>query len=235
VKIADHLIPGRFIRRYHRFLTDIRLDDGTIVTAHTPNTGSMMQCAVAGHRVLISPADNPSRKLRYTLELVRVNRRWVDIHTHRANRVVEEALRNNWIPGLEGYAVRPESTFAGSRFDFLLTRGVEKALLEVKNVTLLCEKNVACFPDAVTRRGQKHLRDLVTARKRGFRSIVLFLIQRREARSFRPADRIDPEYGRLLRQAQKAGVEAMACYSMVRRPNVRLGTAIPVDLALAEP
>jgi len=227
--IAGTLVPGRLVRRYKRFLAEVRLDDGRLVTAHTANTGSMRQCAVPGRRVLVSPAAGPARKLAWNLELVRVNRRWVDIHTHRANRVVEEGLRQGRIPGLEGFEIRPEAAFGRSRFDFLLTRDGRQVFLEVKNVTLLCGE-AACFPDAVTERGRRHLEELVRARRSGYRSVILFLVQRREASCFRPADGIDPAYGRTLRRAAARGVEVRAHLSLVRRPNVRLGPPLPVRL-----
>ncbi len=118
MKLPEPLLKGSFQRRYKRFFAEIELPDGQLVTAHTPNTGSMKQCAVAGYDVLISANDNPKRKLKYTLELIRVNDHWVDTHTQRTNRVVEEGLRNGWVKGLEGYQVTPEYRFGDSRIDF---------------------------------------------------------------------------------------------------------------------
>lgn len=215
MQLPQPLIEGRLVRRYQRFLADVELADGTLVTAHTPNTGSMRQCAVPGHKVLLSRSDNPQRKLAWSWELVEVNGCWVDINTHRANRVVEEALNNDQIAGLQGYTVRPEFPYADSRIDFMLEGPGEKVLLEVKNVTLCCDEKVACFPDAVTARGQKHLRDLMAAVGERWRSVIFFLVQRSEAQAFAPADHIDPEYGRLLRLAQVGGVDAMAYKTIV--------------------
>jgi sugar fermentation stimulation protein A len=230
VKLPTPLIEGRLLRRYKRFFADVELADGRVVTAHTPNTGSMKQCAVLGHRVLISPADNPARKLRYTLELIEVNGRWVDTHTHRTNRVVEEGLRQGWIAELAGFSVTPEFRYHDSRIDFLLNKGDERVLVEVKNVTLCCEPQVACFPDAVTTRGQKHLRELLRAKQEGCRAVIFFLVQRAEAAAFTPADAIDPEYGRLLREVTAAGVEALAYKSVVSPEDNRIGERIPVIL-----
>jgi len=230
VKLPAPLIEGRLLRRYKRFLTDVELADGTVVTAHTPNTGSMKQCAVPGYRVLISPADNPARKLRYTLELIEVNGHWVDTHTHRTNRVVEEGLRQGWIDEMAGYAVTPESPYHDSRIDFLLEKDEQRVLVEVKNVTLCCEPQLACFPDAVTTRGQKHLRELLRAKGEGYRAVIFFLVQRGEATAFTPADAIDPEYGRLLREVTAAGVEALAYKSVVCPEANRVGERIPVIL-----
>ncbi|HEY7744984.1 MAG TPA: DNA/RNA nuclease SfsA [Desulfuromonadales bacterium] len=228
--LPSPLLEGRLLRRYKRFLADVELADGRLVTAHTPNTGSMLQCAVPGHRVLVSVAGNPARKLGFTLELIEVNGFWVDTHTHRTNRVVEEGLRNGAIAELSGCRITPESRYHDSRIDFLLERSGEKTLVEVKNVTLTAAAGIACFPDAVTVRGQKHLRELMRARTEGYRSVIFFLVQRGEATAFAPADAIDPEYGRLLRQAAKAGVEVLAYKSVVTPEENRVGERIPVML-----
>ena len=230
MKLPSPLIEGRLVRRYQRFLADVELADGCLVTAHTPNTGSMRQCAVPGHRVLISRADNPQRKLNFTLELIEVNGHWVDTHTHRTNRVVEEGLRQGWITELEGYEVTPEHRFGNSRIDFLLEKGQKKVLVEVKNVTLMCDAQQACFPDAVTIRGQKHLRELMSAKAEGYRAVIFFLVQRGEAASFGPADDIDPEYGRLLREAVAQGVEVLAYRSRVTTTENRVDERLPVLL-----
>ncbi len=230
MRLPAPLLEGRLLRRYQRFLADVELNDGPVVTAHTPNTGSMRQCAVPGHRVLVSASDNPARKLGYTLELIEVAGHWVDTHTHRSNRVVEEALRQGWIAGLSGYRVTPEFRFGESRIDFHLQRGEERVLLEVKNVTLCCAPTVACFPDAVTTRGQKHLRELARARREGWRAVIFFLVQRGEAAAFTPADAIDPDYGRLLREVAGQGVEVLAFKSVVSPEENRLGERIPVLL-----
>lgn len=230
MKLPAPLIKGKLIRRYKRFFTDIELADGTVVTAHTPNTGSMKQCAVSGHEVLISVADNPKRKLKYTLELIRVGGFWVDTHTQRTNRVVEEALRNNWIGSLKDFKVIPEYKFGDSRIDFFLENGSAKVLVEVKNVTLCCREVTACFPDAVTTRGQKHLRELLAAKEQGYRAVIFFLVQRGEATEFSPADAIDPDYGQLLREAVAHGVEALAYKTIVTPEESRVGKQIPIIL-----
>ncbi len=224
------LAAGRLIRRYKRFLADVELDDGTLVTAHTPNTGSMQQCAVPGQQVLLSKNNNPKRKLAWSWELVRINEHWVDINTHRANRVVEEALRQNLLPTFENCSVCAEFTFAESRIDFMLQKETQQILLEVKNVTLCCQPGLACFPDAVTLRGQKHLRDLMLAKQQGWRAVILFLVQRGDAQAFAPADEIDAEYGRLLREAVAGGVEALAYRTQVSPLASRIEKQLPVHL-----
>jgi len=228
--LPQPLVAGRLVRRYKRFLADIELEDGSLVTAHTPNTGSMQQCAVPGQQVLLSKSDNPKRKLAWSWELVRVNEHWVDINTHRANRVVEEALRNNVLRCFQNYSVRPEFPFAESRIDFMLEGENDKVLLEVKNVTLCCQPGVACFPDAVTTRGQKHLRDLMLAKEQGWRAVIFFLVQRRDAQTFSPADEIDAEYGRLLREAVSCGVEALAYRTRVSPESSKVDQQIPIRL-----
>ena len=231
MELPSPLMAGRLLRRYQRFLADVELIDGRVVTAHTPNTGSMQQCAVAGSEVLLSASDNPKRRLAWSWELVKVNGSWVDINTQRANRVVEEALREGRIAGLAGYDVIPEFRFGESRLDFMLEKAGERVLLEVKNVTLCCRPGLACFPDAVTLRGQKHLRELAAAVEQGCRAVIFFLVQRGEARSFAPADAIDPAYGRLLRRAVAAGVEVLAYRTMVSPQAVRTGAKVNVVLS----
>jgi sugar fermentation stimulation protein A len=230
MRLPSPLQSGVLLRRYKRFLADIKLDNGDEITAHTPNTGSMMQCAVPGHRVLVSLSDNPTRKYRYTLELIEVNRHWVDTNTQRANRIVEEGLQTGEISDLQGYRVQPEYRFGESRIDFFLEKDESQVLIEVKNVTLCCESTIACFPDAVTARGQKHLRELKAAVEQGYRSIILFLVQRAEAKCFSPADLIDPEYGRLLRDAVACGVEPLAIQTTVTAESVTLARELPVVL-----
>jgi len=231
MKLPTPLLEGVLVKRYKRFFADVQLPYGDIVTAHTPNTGSMMQCAVPGHPVLISSADGPKRKLKYTLELIRVGDYWVDTHTQRTNRVVEEALRSDWVEGLTGYAVTPEFKIGDSRIDFLLENEDEKVLVEVKNVTLICSGTTACFPDAVTTRGQKHLRELLEAKQQNYRAVIFFLVQRGEAKEFSPADQIDPEYGRLLRKVVAGGVEALAYKTLVTPEENRVAEQIPVVLS----
>lgn len=230
MKLPQPLFDGVLVRRYQRFLTDIERPDGTLITAHTPNTGSMQQCAVAGYPVKFSRAANPQRKLPWTLELIRVGDDWVDTHTQRSNKLVAEALHHGWISEFSGYDIVPEYRFGDSRIDFLLTRGPEKVLLEVKNVTLCHPPTVACFPDAVTTRGQKHLRELQQALAQGYRSVIFFLVQRGEAQAFAPADHIDPDYGRLLREAAAAGVEVLAYRTLTTPQENRIDRPVPIVL-----
>ncbi len=229
MRLPAPLFAGKLLRRYKRFFADVELDDGRVVIAHTPNTGSMLQCAVPGYPVLVSATDDPKRKLKYTLELIQVNGHWVDTHTQRTNRLVEEALSGGWIREFTGYRLQREFRFGASRIDFYLEKAGQKVLLEVKNVTL-CGNGVARFPDAVTTRGQKHLSELQEAVLQGYRGVIFFLVQRAEATSFTPADEIDPDYGRLLREVVAAGVEPLAYQTNISPQENRVAKRIPVVL-----
>lgn len=223
---------GRLLRRYKRFLADIELDDGTQITAHTPNTGSMKQCAVAGLPVLFSRSSNEKRKYPYSLELIEVDGAWVDINTQRSNKVVAQALAAGTIDDLSSYNIFAEKKLGDSRIDFLLQReraGVtEQVWLEVKNVTLMGSSVCACFPDAVTARGRRHLQELMMAKQSGDRAVILFLVQRAAARLFSPAGDIDPAYADQLRQALDAGVEPYACQCETTPFNTEIVRRLPV-------
>ncbi len=226
------LESGKLLRRYKRFLADIELEDGSQITAHTPNTGSMLQCAVAGSKVLFSHSSNVKRKYPCTLELIEVDGFWVDINTQRSNKVVAEALNSGAIDGLAGYRVMAEKKLGASRIDFLLERDnadqLERVWLEVKNVTLMGSSVCACFPDAVTERGRRHLQELMVARQQGDRAVIFFLIQRAAAKLFSPAGDIDPAYAEQLRDALAAGVEAYACQSETTPSFTRIVRRLPV-------
>lgn len=231
MRLPTPLIEGALLRRYQRFLADIRLRDGTVVTAHCPNSGSMVGCAVPGSRVLLSTIADSRRKCHYTWQLVRVGRTWVGINTLVANRLVAEAVQLGRLPELAGYQeLKREVRFGEhTRFDFLLRDGPHLCYVEVKNVTLV-QNAVAYFPDAVTTRGRKHLRELATARAEGHRAVVLFVVQRADACMLRPADHIDPEYGDALRRAAAEGVECIAYRARVTRRQIALVKRLPCCL-----
>lgn len=220
------LLRGRLVRRYQRFLVDVLLEDGGLVTAHCPNSGSMRGCSAPGSLVLLSAANNPKRRCAFTWELVMVDGVWVGINTLRANRLVAEALRGGLVPELSGYDEFKPEVRSGphTRFDFMLSGPDGRCFVEVKNVTLV-KGGVAYFPDAVTTRGKRHLEELVAAVARGWRAVIFFVVQRSDARLLRPADHIDPAYGGALRQAVAKGVECVAyrarvsesCISLERR------------------
>jgi sugar fermentation stimulation protein A len=210
MRFSSRLIRGTLIQRYKRFLADVRLANGEIVTAHCTNTGSMMGCKEPGSAVYISRSDNMNRKLPYTWELIRVNRTWVGINTMHPNRLVAESIERGIISELSGYDTlrREVVTRPGTRLDLCLESTRRACYVEVKNVTL--ELNgTAAFPDAVSERGTKHLKELMRLKRKGHRAAVVFVIQREDCKTFRPADEIDPEYGYWLRRAIKAGVEAL--------------------------
>jgi sugar fermentation stimulation protein A len=228
------LIPGTLIARYRRFLADVRLDGGEVVTAHCPNTGFMLGCQEPGMRVWLSRADDPRRKLRYTWELVAARPGvLVGIHTGRTNALVAEAIAAGAVAELAGYsAIRREVKFGreNSRIDLLLTAdGRPDCYVEVKNVTAAVRDGIALFPDAVSARGAKHLRELMHVVEQGRRAVIFFCVQRGDVHEVRPADEIDPRYGRTLREALAAGVTALAYRAVVEPGTVRLGDAVPVN------
>jgi sugar fermentation stimulation protein A len=210
MRFESRLIRGTLIRRYKRFLVDVRLANGEIVIAHCTNTGSMMGCKESGSSVYLSRSANPNRKLAYTWELIRVNKIWVGINTLNPNRLVAQAIEAGIIQELRGFdTIRREViTRPGTRLDLCLEGSNGSCFVEVKNVSLAID-GAAAFPDAVSERGTKHLKELMRLKRKGHRAAVVFVIQRGDCDYFRPADEIDAEYGRWLRRAIKAGVEAL--------------------------
>lgn len=231
MKFSQQLVPARLVRRYKRFLADVELDDGTVITVHCPNSGSMMGCAIPGSPVLLSKSNNPARKYACTWELVQVDGGWAGINTGLPNRLVIEGIEKGIITELQGYGrIRAEVQYGRerSRIDLLLE---EPGLcyVEVKNVTLV-EGGVALFPDAVTERGQKHLRELIEMVRGGSRAVNFFVVQRIDANTVSPAVGIDPGYARLLHQAAEAGVELLAYRAAVSPEEVILTQPLPVVL-----
>ena len=229
--LPSPLYAGTLICRYKRFLADVQLADGTIVTAHCPNSGSMKGCNAAGSPVYLSRSDNPARKLAYTWELVYSDGFWAGINTGLPNRLAREGIENGTVAELQGYdRIRPEVPYGTrSRIDLLLEGTTGRCYVEVKNVTLV-DGERALFPDAVTERGQKHLRELMEVVRQGDRGVIFFVVQRGDGNAVAPADAIDPEYGRLLRQAVAQGVEALAYRALVTPEEIRLVERLPVSL-----
>ena len=225
------LLPATLIQRYKRFLADVRLEDGRVVIAHCPNSGSMKSCNTPGNPVMLSFHDQPQRKFKYTWEMILVNENWVGINTSLPNQLVAEAVQAGKITELQNYPdLRREVRInKHSRLDLLLTGPPGHCYVEVKNVTLL-EENQARFPDAVTVRGQKHLRELIKIAKKGDRAVIFFVVQRQDAGLFAPADDIDPDYGRLLRKAVKEGVEILVYQAEVNPCQIVLSHRLPVQL-----
>lgn len=209
MEFQTKLIEATILKRYKRFLSDIELSNGEIINAHVPNTGRMTACWEAGWTVYISHHPDPKRKLKYTLELTSNGSTLIGVNTSLTNRIAQEALENKLIPELAQFEViRPEQKILDSRLDFYLETdsGSETAYVEVKNVTLVND-GIALFPDAVSTRGQKHLTDLIKIKKMGHRAVMLYLVNREDARVFSPAKDVDPVYANLLLEAKKQGVE----------------------------
>ncbi|MBM3465571.1 MAG: DNA/RNA nuclease SfsA [Armatimonadetes bacterium] len=231
MKFESPLIPGRLVRRYKRFLADVALEDGSVIVAHCPNPGSMLGCCAPDRPVFVSRSANLARKLPYTLELIDVGGHWVGVNTMRPNAVVHEALQAGQIAELGWYTdIRREVKYGdASRVDFLLEREGARCYLEVKHVTLVHEQ-VAYFPDSVTTRGARHLQELRAVKRHGHRAAMLFVVNDPAATVVRPADSIDPAYGRALRQAARSGVEVLAYRCRTSPEGLFIDDPLRVDL-----
>ncbi len=232
MKFTQSLIEGVLIRRYKRFLADVQLQDGKVVTAHTPNTGSMKGCSTPGSRVWLSHSNNPNRKYPLSWELVEIAKNiLVGINTILPNTLAREGIEQGIITELQGYdTIRKEVPYGreGSRIDLLLQNGENnKCYVEVKNVTLV-EDRIAFFPDAVSQRAAKHLRELEAMVKKDHRGVILYCVQRKDAREVRPADSIDPVYGQTLRKSIDQGVEAIAYQASVSTSEIKITNRLPV-------
>ncbi|MDR5903660.1 DNA/RNA nuclease SfsA [Franzmannia qiaohouensis] len=237
------LVPGTLLRRYKRFLADIELDDGRVVVAHCPNTGSMRAVNVPGCRVWLSPSDNPKRKLAWTWELIELPQAddglaTASVQTGRANAIVEEALRDGVIAPLAGFeTLRREATVAESRLDFRLDAADGGATyVEVKQVTLKESDGHGYFPDAVSERGRKHLTALARLAAEGQRAVLLFCVAHEGIDAVAPAAHLDPAYAATLREVAERGVEVLAYRCAVEREAgvpraIRLAQRLPVRLA----
>ncbi len=206
-------MQGKFIRRYKRFLVDIELDDGTVITAHCANTGRMTGCAAPGWPVLLTRSDNAKRRLEYSLEMTYNGTCWIGVNTGTANAIVANAIQQGDIPELAGYeSLKREVTVGSSRIDIVLEGcpGAARCLVEVKSVTMLGQDGSYQFPDAVTVRGQKHLATLAAAASAGERAVLFYLIRRSDGSYFKPAAEIDADYARAVLAAKRSGVEILA-------------------------
>ena len=222
------LLPAVFLRRYKRFLADVRLlSNGRKYTVHCPNPGSMISCMKESWPALISDSQNPKRKLRYSLEMLHNGRTWIGINTQRANSVVQEAIELGHISELANYSeLRCEVPYGDSRLDFLLGKD---CYVEVKSVSLK-QDGAFRFPDAPSTRGQKHIQLLMELAKAGKRAVLFFIIQRSDARVFAPAAKIDPRYAQLLRLAQQSEVEILAYQARMSKHGIQVKKKIKVDL-----
>jgi sugar fermentation stimulation protein A len=226
------LIPGTLLKRYKRFLADVKLETGEIVTAHCPNTGSMRGCCEPGRTVYLSLHDNPKRKYKYTWELIAMPTSLVGVNTLVPNRLVLKSINQKRIPELSQYGTVQREVKIGehSRIDLMLTgKSGERCYVEIKNCTLVTG-GVARFPDAVTSRGLKHIIELENLIAAGHRCVMFYFIQRMDAQVFQPADRIDPQYSRGLRRAAKKGIEVVAYDVRIDMQGIELNKNIRCNL-----
>ena len=207
MKFTSTLIKGKLIKRYKRFFADVEVNN-KILTAHCPNTGSMLGLLKKGNQVWISKANDPARKLKFTLEMIKSNKKIIGVNTHRANRIVEHGLRNKLLKEFKNVKnIKPEFKYSNdTRFDFLC----DKYLLEVKNVTLNRSEDIAEFPDTITSRGTKHLKKLTESIRHGYKPYVLFLVQIQNISKFRIAKDIDSDYYNNFIYAKKNGLKFIA-------------------------
>ncbi len=234
MKFDPPLQPATLIRRYKRFLADVEMPNGETLTVHTPNTGAMTGCADPGSTVWLRDADNPKRKYRYSWEVTEnLQGVMVGVHTGIVNALVKEGIQSGVITALQGYeSLRQEVRYGeeGSRIDLLLSGHADgrDCYVEIKNVTTCDHENFGYFPDAVSTRASKHLRELMAMAAQGQRAVILFCVQRGDVAQVRPADEIDSLYGETLRQALANGVEALAYRARVTAEEVVLEKALPV-------
>lgn len=229
MKFAKSLIKGRFLKRYKRFFADIERPEGTVV-AHVANTGSLKSVLASGAECLLSESDNPDRKLKFSLEALSDGQGgWVGVNTSIPNQLAQEAFVQKLVPHWKDFdEIKPEFRIsAETRLDLRLRNSKTEKLhfVEVKNVTMK-EGEFAQFPDAVTERGQKHLRELIQLTQQGHSTEILFIIQRTDCKRFAPAAEIDPEYARLLGEARKAGVRVTAVTAVVTENGVEWGSEL---------
>ena len=232
IVFSKPLTKATLIRRYKRFLADAALNDGTVVTAHCPNTGSMNTCGAPQDTIYLLHSDDKKRKLSYTWELTETEGGFIGINTHRPNRIVEDAIARDAIPELLGYANMKREVKYGtnSKIDLLLTDPEKKpCYVEIKNVTLL-EGPALMFPDAVSVRAQKHLKELEKAAQQGKRSVIFFLCNRPEGKYVDAAKHIDPKYAEALDRAISNGVEAI-CYRVdANLKRLTIGESVPIKI-----
>ncbi len=234
MKFDPPLQSAILLRRYKRFLADVEMSNGDVITVHTPNTGAMTGCADPGSRVFLRDVENPKRKYRYSWEMTEnLQGIMVGVHTGITNALVSEGIVSGVISELQGYdTIRQEVKYGEekSRIDLLLQNGADNrdCYVEIKNVTTCDEAGYGYFPDAVSARASKHLRELMTVVAQGGRAVIFFCVQRGDVQAVRPADEIDPLYGKTLREALAAGVEALAYRTRVTPEEIVLETPLSV-------
>jgi len=229
MKFTKSLIKGKLVKRYKRFFTDIKLNK-EIVVAHCPNTGSMKGLLDDDNEVFLSKNNNPKRKLKYTLEIIKVKKNLVGVNTHFANKIAQHGLSNNLINELKNNdTIKPEVFFnKETRFDFLIEKNNQKIFVEVKNVTLFRDEKIAEFPDSITTRGSKHLKTLIDAIRKGYKAYILFLIQIEGIESFKIAKDIDRDYYKNYLLAKKAGVKFLAYRCKINSKEIKIEKKIKI-------
>ncbi len=227
---SEPLVAGHLIRRYKRFLADIRLEDGSVVTAHCTNSGSMKSCIEEGAPVYLSRAKDPKRKTQFTWEMILINGGWVGVNTMIPNLLAYDAIKKGEIAGLDKYTnIKREVRFGDSRFDLFASNDHESAFIEVKNVTMKVGDDVR-FPDAVSTRARKHLETLMEVKRSGMRAVMLYIIQRIDVNFFGPAYDIDPAYAESLKKAHQMGVEIRALQASVSPDGIELVKELPTEI-----
>ncbi|WP_462280031.1 DNA/RNA nuclease SfsA [Salinivirga cyanobacteriivorans] len=227
MKFNKKLVHGRLIKRYKRFLADVKLEDGQEITAHCTNSGSMKTCLEEGAEVYLSPVDDPKRKTQFTWEMIMINGKWIGINTNHPNLLAYEAIRSGQVPALRGYdEVKREVKFQDSRFDVMAKNDKETCFIEVKNVTMK-DGDFALFPDAKTERGRKHLQTLIRVKEEGLRAVMFYVVQRMDVAKAGPAVDIDPAYADALKKAIDSGVEVIAMQAEVSPDGIDLVKEIP--------
>ena len=226
MKFTNSLVKGKLIKRYKRFFADVEVNN-KVITAHCPNTGSMLGLLNEGNEVWISKAEDPKRKLKFTLEMIKSNKKIIGVNTHRANRIVEHGLKNKLLKEFSSVEnIKPEFKYSeDTRFDFLC----DKYLIEVKNVTLNRENDISEFPDAVTSRGSKHLKKLAESIKQGYKPYVLFLVQIQNISKFRIAKDIDSDYYNNFIEAKKKGLKFIAYRCKLNSKEIVIEKKILID------
>ena len=231
MQFTTKLNQATLIRRYKRFLADVKCSDGREITIHCPNSGSMRSCSEPGSPVCYSTSDNPKRKYPHTLEMVWVNGIWVGVNTMLTNHIVAAAFNNGTIDEFQTFdSLRQEVTTSdGNRLDLMLVKGNQEIYIEIKNCSLV-EDDCARFPDAVTSRGTKHLKELIRLVGQGHTGVIFYLVQRVDADRFEPAAAIDPLYARTLAEAHSKGVMILVYQANVTPESIEIARPLPYDL-----
>lgn len=222
------IVYGTLIKRYKRFFSDILLDNGETIVAHTPNTGPMTTCWEKGMKCLLTKNDDPKRKLKYTLEMTHNGKTWISVNTHNANTIVKEALINGVMKEVPRGEVIPEYKVGNSRFDFLIKGKTEQIILEVKNASTISDNQVCIFPDTISLRAEKHIDELRELNNKGQTCVLLFLVAREDCVSFRVAKEIQPNYYKKCEEAQKEGVVILAYKCDLSSSQIKLSSPLPV-------